>query len=162
MSRSFNTLPNCNLERITLARSGRRTYKVRGEFTGITKGRERRQSERPDVRPELIPEQDHVQICKFRRTPYIWKNRLNPQECYANTRLFFGRGRASCIPFDPQEAFFDRERYENEQSRFIMEQNARDEIEEIDYYGFDEFDELDFLNYSISGDVRDPLDFHSI
>lgn len=162
MSRSFNTLPNCNLERITLARSGRRTYKVRGEFTGITKGRERRQSERPDVRPELIPEQDYVKICKFRRTPHIQKFRLNPQECYANTRLFFGRGRASCIPFDPQEAFFDRERYENEQSRFIMEQNTRDEIEEIDYYGFDEFDEWDFLNYSISGDDRDPLDFHSI
>lgn len=161
MSRSFNTLPNCNLERITLARSGRRTYKVRGEFTGITKGRERRQSERPDFRPELIPEQDHVQICKFRRTPHIQKFRLNPQECYANTRLFFGRASWS-VPVDPQEAFFDRERYENEQSRFIMEQNTRDEIEEIDYYGFDEFDEWDFLSYSLSGDIGDPLDSHSI
>jgi hypothetical protein len=157
MSRSFNTLPNVRIEKVTLARSGRRTYKVRGKFEEM-----RTIPQYREPRPMVIPEQDHVQICKFRRTPHIQKFRLNPQECYSNTRLFFGRGRASCIPFDPQEAFFDRERYENEQSRFIMEQNARDEIEEIDYYGFDEFDEWDFLNYSISGDVRDPLDFHSI
>jgi hypothetical protein len=157
MSRSFNTLPNVRFEKVTLARSGRRTYKVRGKFEEM-----RTIPQYREPRPMVIPEQDHVQICKFRRTPHIQKFRLNPQECYSNTRLFFGRGRASCIPFDPQEAFFDRERYENEQSRFIMEQNARDEIEEIDYYGFDEFDEWDFLNYSISGDDRDPLDFHSI
>lgn len=115
-----------------------------------------------EPRPMVIPEQDHVQICNFRRTIHIQNFRLNPQECYANTRLFFGRGRTSCIPFDPQEVFFYREQYENEQSRFIMEQNERDEIEEIDYYGFDEFDEWDFPNHSISGDDRDPLDFHSI
>jgi hypothetical protein len=157
MSRSFNTLPNVRFEKVTLARSGRRTYKVRGKFEEM-----RTIPQYREPRPMVIPEQDHVQICKFRRTPHIQKFRLNLQECYSNTRLFFGRGRASCIPFDPQEAFFDRERYENEQSRFIMEQNARDEIEEIDYYGFDEFDEWDFLNYSISGDDRDPLDFHSI
>lgn len=157
MSRSFNTLPKVCIEKVTLARSGRRAYKVRGEFEKMAfLPRDR------EPRPMVVPEQDVVQICKFRRTPYIWKNRLNPQECYLNTRLFYGRGRASCIPFDPQEAFFDRERYENEQSRFIMEQNERDEIEEIDYYGFDEFDEWDFLNHSISGDDSDPLDFHSI
>ncbi len=123
MSRSFNTLPKVRMEKVTLARSGRRAYKVRGEFEKMAfLPRDR------EPRPMMVPEQDVVQICKFRRTPYIWKNRLNPQECYLNTRLFYGRGRASCIPFDPQEAFFDRERYENEQSRFIMEQNERDEI----------------------------------
>ena len=154
MSRSFNTLPKVRFEKVTLARSGRRTYKVRGEFEEMqTIPRYR------EPRPMVIPEQDHVQIRKFRRTPYIWKNRLNPQESYTNARLFFGRGRASCIPFDPQELFFYREQYENEQSRFIMEQNARDEI---DYYGFDEFDEWDFLSYSLSGDIGDPLDSHSI
>ena len=157
MSRSFNTLPKVRFEKVTLARSGRRTYKVRGKFEEM-----RTIPQYREPRPMVIPEQDHVQIRKFRRTPYIWKNRLNPQECYSNTRLFFGRGRASCIPFDPQELFFYREQYENEQSRFIMEQNEREEFEEIDYYGFDEFDDWDFLNYSISGDDSDPLDFHSI
>ena len=157
MSRSFNTLPIVRIEKVTLARSGRRTYKVRGEFEEM-----RTIPQYREPRPMVIPEQDHVQICKFRRTIHIQNFRLNPQECYANTRLFFGRGRTSCIPFDPQELFFYREQYENEQSRFIMEQNARDEIEEIDYYGFDEFDDWDFLNYSISGDDSDPLDSHSI
>ena len=154
MSRSFNTLPNVRFEKVTLARSGRRTYKVRGKFEEM-----RTIPPYREPRPMVIPEQDHVQICKFRRTPYIQKFRLNPQESYTNARLFFGRGRASCIPFDPQELFFYREQYENEQSRFIMEQNARDEI---DYYGFDEFDEWDFLSYSLSGDIGDPLDSHSI
>ena len=154
MSRSFNTLPKVRFEKVTLARSGRRTYKVRGKFEEM-----RTIPQYREPRPMVIPEQDHVQIRKFRRTIHIQKFRLNPQECYSNTRLFFGRGRASCIPFDPQELFFYREQYENEQSRFIMEQNARDEI---DYYGFDEFDEWDFLSYSLSGDIGDPLDSHSI
>ena len=157
MSRSFNTLPNVRFEKVTLARSGRRTYKVRGKFEEM-----RTIPQYREPRPMVIPEQDHVQIRKFRRTIHIQNFRLNPQECYANTRPFFGRGRTSCIPFDPQEVFFYREQYENEQSRFIMEQNERDEIEEIDYYGFDEFDDWDFLNYSISGDDSDPLDSHSI
>ena len=157
MSRSFNTLPKVRFEKVTLARSGRRTYKVRGKFEEM-----RTIPQYREPRPMVIPEQDHVQIRKFRRTINIQNFRLNPQECYANTRLFFGRGRTSCIPFDPQEVFFYREQYENEQSRFIMEQNERDEIEEIDYYGFDEFDDWDFLNYSISGDDSDPLDSHSI
>lgn len=157
MSRSFNTLPNVRFEKVTLARSGRRAYKVRGKFEEM-----RTIPQYREPRPMVIPEQDHVQICKFRRTPYIWKNRLNPQECYSKTRLFYGRAVWSVSFQDPQEEFFYHEEYENEQSRFIMEQNERDEIEEIDYYGFDEFDEWDFLNYSISGDVRDPLDFHSI
>ena len=154
MSRSFNTLPKVRFEKVTLARSGRRTYKVRGKFEEM-----RTIPQYREPRPMVIPEQDHVQIRKVRRTPYIRKFRLNPQESYTNARLFFGRGRASCIPFDPQELFFYREQYENEQSRFIMEQNARDEI---DYYGFDEFDEWDFLSYSLSGDIGDPLDSPSI
>ena len=157
MSRSFNTLPNVRFEKVTLARSGRRTYKVRGKFEEM-----RTIPQYREPRPMVIPEQDHVQICKFRRTSHIQKFRLNPQECYFNTRLFFGRGRAACVPFDPQELFFYREQYENERSQYIMAENEREEFEEIDYYGFDEFDEWDFLSYSLSGDDRDPLDFHSI
>lgn len=156
MSRSFNTLPNVRIEKVTLARSGRRTYKVRGKFEEM-----RTIPQYREPRPMVIPEQDHVQIRKFRRNPDIQKFRLNPQECYANTRLFFGRASWS-VPVDPQEVFFDREQYENERSQSIMAENEREEFEEIDYYGFDEFDEWDFLNYSISGDDRDPLDFHSI
>ncbi len=153
MSRSFNTLPNVRFEKVTLARSGRRTYKVRGEFEKMAfLPRDR------EPRPMMVPEQDTVQICKFRPNRNRNIFRLNPQEFYLNATLIYVR-RSRGGPVDPQEAFFDRERYENEQSRFIMEQNERDEIEEIDYYGFDE---LDFLNYSISGDDRDPLDFHSI
>lgn len=156
MSRSFNTLPKIRMEEITLARSGRRAYKVRGEFEKMAfLPRDR------EPRPMMVPEQDTVQICKFRPNRNRNIFRLNPQEFYLNATLIYVR-RSRGGPVDPQEAFFDREQYENEQSRFIMEQNARDEIEEIDYYGFDEFDELDFLNYSISGDDRDPLDFHSI
>lgn len=156
MSRSFNTLPNVRFEKVTLARSGRRTYKVRGKFEKMAfLPRDR------EPRPMMVPEQDTVQICKFRPNRNRNIFRLNPQEFYLNATLIYVR-RSRGGPVDPQEAFFDREQYENEQSRFIMEQNAWDEIEEIDYYGFDEFDELDFLNYSISGDDRDPLDFHSI
>ncbi len=156
MSRSFNTLPKIRMEKITLARSGRRAYKVRGEFEKMAfLPRDR------EPRPMMVPEQYTVQICKFRPNRNRNIFRLNPQEFYLNATLIYVR-RSRGGPVDPQEAFFDRERYENEQSRFIMEQNERDEIEEIDYYGFDEFDELDFLNYSISGDDRDPLDFHSI
>ncbi len=153
MSRSFNTLPKVRMEKVTLARSGRRAYKVRGEFEKMAfLPRDR------EPRPMMVPEQDTVQICKFRPNRNRNIFRLNPQEFYLNATLIYVR-RSRGGPVDPQEAFFDRERYENEQSRFIMEQNERDEIEEIDYYGFDE---LDFLNYSISGDDRDPLDFHSI
>lgn len=156
MSRSFNTLPKVRMEKVTLARSGRRAYKVRGEFEKMAfLPRDR------EPRPMMVPEQDTVQICKFRPNRNRNIFRLNPQEFYLNATLIYVR-RSRGGPVDPQEAFFDREQYENEQSRFIMEQNAWDEIEEIDYYGFDEFDELDFLNYSISGDDRDPLDFHSI
>lgn len=156
MSRSFNTLPKVCIEKVTLARSGRRTYKVRGEFEKMAfLPRDR------EPRPMMVPEQDTVQICKFRRNRNRNIFRLNSQEFYLNATLSYVR-KSRGGPVDPQEAFFDRERYENEQSRFIMEQNERDEIEEIDYYGFDEFDEWDFLNHSISGDDSDPLDFHSI
>ena len=86
MSRSFNTLPNCNLERITLARSGRRAYKVRGEFIGIPKGRERRQSARPDVRPEFIPVQDVVEFKEFRRRRDVNLYLLNKREQLSITK----------------------------------------------------------------------------
>ena len=156
MSRSFNTLPKVRFEKVTLARSGRRTYKVRGEFEKMAfLPRDR------EPRPMVVPEQDVVQICKFRPNRNRNIFRLNSQEFYLNATLSYVR-RSRGGPVDPQEAFFDRERYENEQSRFIMEQNARGEIEEIDYYGFDEFDEWDFPNYSISGDDSDPLHSYSI
>lgn len=156
MSRSFNTLPKVRFEKVTLARSGRRTYKVRGEFEKMAfLPRDR------EPRPMVVPEQDVVQICKFRPNRNRNIFRLNSQEFYLNATLRYVR-RSRGGPVDPQEEFFDREQYENERSQSIMEQNTREEFEEIDYYGFDEFDEWDFPNHSISGDDSDPLDFHSI
>ena len=156
MSRSFNTLPKIRMEKITLARSGRRAYKVRGELEKMAfLPRDR------EPRPMVVPEQDVVQICKYRHNRNRNIFRLNSQEFYLNATLSYVR-KSRGGPVDPQEEFFDREQYENEQSRFIMAENEQAELDEIDYYGFDEFDELDFLNYSISGDDRDPLDFHSI
>jgi hypothetical protein len=156
MSRSFNTLPNVRFEKVTLARSGRRTYKVRGEFEKMAfLPRDR------EPRPMVVPEQDVVQICKFRPNRNRNIFRLNSQEFYLNATLSYVR-RSRGGPVDPQEEFFDREQCENERSRFIMAENEQAELDEIDYYGFDEFDELDFLKYSISGDDSDPLDFHSI
>ena len=63
MSRSFNTLPKVRFEKVTLARSGRRTYKVRGKFEEM-----RTIPQYREPRPMVIPEQDHVQIREFRRT----------------------------------------------------------------------------------------------
>ena len=86
MSRSFNTLPKVRFEKVTLARSGRRTYKVRGKFEEM-----RTIPQYREPRPMVIPEQDHVQIRKFRRTIHIQNFRLNPQESYTN-RTMIGMG----------------------------------------------------------------------
>ena len=114
MSRSFNTLPKVCIEKITLARSGRRTYKVRGEFEKMAfllRDRE--------PRPMVVPEQDVVQICKFRPNRNRDIFRLNSQEFYLKATLSYIR-RSRGGPVDPQEEFFDREQCENEQSRYIM------------------------------------------
>ena len=148
MSRSFNTLPKVCIEKVTLARSGRRAYKVRGEFEKMAfLPRDR------EPRPMMVPEQDVVQICKFRPNRNRNIFRLNSQEFYLNATLSYVR-KSRGGPVDPQEEFFNREQYETEQSRFIMMENEQAEIDEIN--------EWDFLNYSISGDDRDPWDFHSI
>ena len=142
MSRSFNTLPNVRFEKVTLARSGRRTYKVRGEFEKMAfLPRDR------EPRPMVVPEQDVVQICKFRPNRNRNIFRLNSQEFYLNATLSYVR-RSRGGPVDPQEEFFDREQYENERSQSIMEQNTREEFEEIDYYGFDEFDDEIILSFT--------------
>lgn len=152
MSRSFNTLPKIRMEKITLARSGRRAYKVRGEFEKMAfLPRDR------EPRPMVVPEQDTVQICKFRPNQNRNIFRLNSQEFYLNVTLISRGG-----PVDPQEEFFDREQCENERSRSIIAENGRAELDEIDYYGFDEIDEWEFSEHSFSEDIGDPLDFHSI
>lgn len=159
MSRSFNTLPKVRMEKITLARSGRRAYKVRGEFEKMAflpRGRE--------PRPMVVPEQDTVQICKYRHNRNRNIFRLNSQEFYLNATLSYVR-RSRGGPVDPQEEFFDREQCENERSRSIIAEHGRAELDEIDYYGFDEIDEIDeweFSGHSFSEDIGDPLDFHSI
>ena len=157
MSRSFNTLPNCNLERITLARSGRRTYKVRGEFSGIPKGRERRQSERPDVRTELIPAQDVVKIKEYRRrrdiNPYV----LNKREQLSINRMV-PRGWYDTL--DDLDSFIEDQRRMDNLSADLMDSyhsttdngydmciyaDDDDYLTPFDFDGYEAFDDYDYV-----------------
>lgn len=146
MSRSFNTLPNCNLAHITLARSGRRAYKVRGEFTGITKGRERRQSERPDVRTDLIPAQDVVKIKEYRRRRVINPYVLNKREQLSINRMV---PRGWYETMDDFDCFIEEQRRMDNLSADLMDSYNSDAEKEyyyspFDFDGYDAFDDFAF------------------